>query len=299
LAEVMAEVDYAQPGKTDSGQAWLRWSNGPVWRGWYAIGTREPNFGARPSFWEQVLLLGMRVMGNARMDAAHAIGPAVIACGAMGWTLDSGSAQTLLGRMLVAAPARVIGPIARLVHAAGVYPGPSGDGFVLRDVASGGPLVERAELERVVRAGGDGYDWSPAGKKLAFRWLDLLTGLLRDDVFDHVQAELCAELMPLLLTDATREEIRWPKSAARDAWQYTPEQAALWAIALVLSTEHAAELERLLFVSGSQGINQIGAGDRILAMRTVDGDMTYADRFRARATRAIDGAIELFRADVR
>lgn len=301
IVDVLGELDASLPSKTPQGETWIRWAAlaagaSPTHAGWYAIGTREPSFGARAGFWESVFLLAMHTVGNKTMDAAHAIGPSLLAIGGLGFTFASGYAQSLLGICLEAAPERIVATLAQLVRHAGVYPARTGTSprrYVLHEVHGGGGMVG-ADLERAIRAGGDGRAWSTTGKALAFEWVSRM-GFLRDDVFDRAQVDMCAEWLPLGLTDIVRAEIRWPRSAGRDAWQYTEEQKALWALALVLSIDDPAETERaILQARASLSLTPTNAAACLARMYEVRTDATYTERFRARLTVASDKLAELF-----
>ncbi len=54
---------------------------------------------------------------------------------------------------------------------------------------------------------------------------------------DEAQSAFAEEMMPALLTHATKAQIRWPRHGMRDAWQYTHEQQVLWALTLILGLE--------------------------------------------------------------
>ncbi len=284
------------PGKTKDGENWIRWTPGSRKYGWVMVGTREPRFGTRPTFWESVLLLGMHVAGNTKMDAGHVCGDSVLALGAMGFTFSSGLGQTLLGFCLESAPSRMIRPLCRLAQRAGVYIGRVGDAprtYALRDIKSDKVLSSRSELELAVRCGSSGGTWSPAGKERSFAWLNELA-VLRDDIFDKAQVEMCAEVLPTFLSERTAAEIGWPKSAGRDAWQYTGEQTALWALVLILSIDHAAQVERALSLTRSPGLSVAAASDRLSYLCDARSDMSYSELFRRRVARAHEVIASLF-----
>ena len=90
--------------------------------------------------------------------------------------------------------------------------------------------------------------WTNAQKAAAKTWVSCISLLLRDEQMDKAQMSFIKEVMPALMTEATKAAVKWPRNGngPRDWWQYTHSQQMLWALALVLALGRRDATERLM-----------------------------------------------------
>jgi hypothetical protein len=208
---------YVRFAKLDSGQA-----------GYYTIGRRPIQECPQqvPKFWER-LFFAMAVEGNRAWDAAHTIDPGLCA-GAVGFSGDR--PVQLLGLCFTQEPKiflEIMGPA-------------MGDSRVyISDAKRRGTWAfcdkkrETVGLDRLL----NGEGWTTRRKESSRRWVSCVSALLHSHIFDtmqvlHLQAEAEAAVTNLLGT-----AMQWPKRGAAEAWLYSGEQRALWAILLVIALE--------------------------------------------------------------
>jgi hypothetical protein len=241
-------ASVAGPTRTPEGEPWVRWQH----PGWAAAGSRTPN--VKPGrFWDVVTEL-IPAVTDGTLDRAQT-GRGVLAAGALGATLRSGFLQKLLLMCLQTEPGHFVATMGEAMAEARVYVGsteraPSGAAIF---EFAGTPILGTETLRRVIMPSGLAYpsaeeraNWTVKEKARARLWVSSLSKLLRHERIDAVQAAFSSEVLPMLLTDETRAAIRWPESGIGDAWQYTKEQQALWALALVLSYLDRGEAEVIL-----------------------------------------------------
>ena len=203
------------PGRTDSGDVWLRWANVGSYAGWYAIGTRRPGANKNSDFWTKVYALATAV-GNGTVDGVHAIGPGVLSLGGLGVTAASGFAQALLGECLEDHPARWLKCMGPALIESSSYPLPDPE-------APGGWSFGVVPAEMIIRN----------GKERSRLWVLCCSHMLRDELFDASQIRFLTRVGPEMLSPQLRERLRFGK--VRDTWAWSQEQQALWATALVLA----------------------------------------------------------------
>jgi hypothetical protein len=209
---------------------WVRWATVGQHAGWYAIGTRKPQ-GER-SFWEKTFALATSV-GNGHLDAVHAIGPGILSVGGMGVTMASGMAQRLLRYALKREPIRWMECMAPLLADAGTL---RVLGFTADD-----PL---ADLELVIRA----------SKPQAKLWVECCSRLLRDARFESVQEEFLAgeshsvlgRLSMMLGFSEVHGYYRASEPVRWQIWDWSQEQMAVWALAIVMALSDARLTEELV-----------------------------------------------------
>jgi hypothetical protein len=290
-------------GKTENGSVYVRWAGGSGMTGWYAVGTRKPSFGKRPTFWETVYSLACE-SGNGNVDAVHAVGPDILSVGGLGLSVVTGQAQMLLGRCLTAHPTLYLDAMAPIIRTTGMYlteERPDWPTPVYVFGYTGGPHVG-LDNALVVRAGGDGRVWSREAKEQSRAWVERTSLLLRNDRFDSVQVNYAAELLPSLLSEETKQRIQWDGASA--LWQWTPEQHALWALALVLGREHPEETEKFVRLSMEPTAKETLATmfRHVTTMRFCkDLNAThevFAENFRERARTIMERLSELFHTEL-
>ncbi len=239
------------PARTRDGEPWTRWGHAGNYEGWYAIGSRpveDVMEKGRPSFWEATFYAACQWTGG-NLDQAHCCGPGILSLGGLGVTLKSGFAQVLLHQCLMTDPERYLQTMAPVLYATGVYTKRSDKvetGIALVD-SKGKRIVTEKRMREVVALGSDGTKWNDRQKERAQVWVTCCSKLLRDARMDAAQAAFAEQVLPALLTEASREVLRWPRSSGmRDSWQYTQEQQALWATALIMGLEDAECTEAVL-----------------------------------------------------
>ena len=247
-----AYVPEDAPTRTSDGKPWVRWMNTGSYSGWYAVGSRKPNLGDKDSpstrrFWDAVFTVACACAGG-NTDQAHACGRSILSLGGLGVTARSGFAQALLHCCLVTDPTRYVEIMAPVIHATGVFTkatskSPSGAAFV---DSSRHMLLTDAELQRAIMLGSDSSKWTGPQKERAKLWVSCCSELLRDERMDKAQLAFTEEILPALLTDLTKEALKWGRHGPRDFWQYTREQQAIWGLALVLALEDERATEKLM-----------------------------------------------------
>lgn len=241
------DVPPDAPARTKDGSPWLRWGRYGDYRGWYSIGSRLPNLSGRPTFWQATFSVACEVSGG-NLDQVHCCGRGVLSIGGMGVTLRSGYGQLLLHQCLLENPERFVEVMAPVMHHSGVFTKEcpeSPSGVALFD-HRGNPLLDEDELREAVLLGSDSRKWSEPQKARAHVWVERVSQLLRDERMDRAQEAFAQEVMPALLTEPTKEQMRWPKKGMGDAWQYSHEQRLLWALALVLALEDEEQTDELI-----------------------------------------------------
>lgn len=228
----MFELDDVRP-TTRAGDPWLRWARVGDYSGWYSVGERSPSFGERLSFWEAVLTLSTEV-GNGKLDAVHCIGPGILSVGGLGITASSGYAQALLAYCLEAAPLHFMRHMGIVISESGAWLHSADDGSISFATQFGLATAIR-DIEYSVRRGGN-VTWSRSQKRVAKKWVEHTSKMLRNPKMDEIQVQFCSEHIPKLLTPV-HSLIRWPNSGIRDGWMYTPEQQALWCVIMTSAIE--------------------------------------------------------------
>jgi hypothetical protein len=293
------DVPEDAPARTKDGEPWTRWGGYGSYSGWYAIGSREPEVSARPTFWQAVFHVACKVTGG-NLDQAHCCGKGVMSLGGLGVTLRSGFAQILLHECLLTNPERFVEVMAPLLYETGVYTkmcDKSPSGVALCD-HKGHPVLTEEAMREIVMLGSDGLKWTRRQKDRARLWVTCCSKLLRDARMDEAQAAFAEEMMPALLTERTREQMRWPRHGMRDAWQYTHEQQALWALTLILALEDDEQTEHLV-LDCVRHEPRDAPGD-LNGMRVkVPTDSTYTGTFQTRFLGALPQLEELFRINLK
>lgn len=236
------------PTRTEDGKAWVRWAKYGSYSGWYAAGSRKPRFVGRPTFWEAVFSVACECAGGT-VDQAHCCGRGVLALGGLGVTMRSGYAQLLLHCCLLANPGRFLEVMAPVIYECGAYikvTDKSASGVALCSL--GRLAMVEDDMRAIITAGSDSHQWTTAQKARAKTWVSCCSQLLRDENMDKAQMSFMEEVMPALMTDATKAAVKWPRNGngPRDWWQYTHSQQMLWALALVLALEDEEATERLM-----------------------------------------------------
>jgi hypothetical protein len=234
------------PQRTSDGKPWVRWTKRGDYSGWYAEGSRKPALEGKRQFWDAVFAVACACAGG-NVDQAHACGRGILSLGGLGVTARSGFAQALLHHCLVTNPTRYVEVMAPVLHATGVFTkitdrSPSGVAFV---DPSGRMLLTEKEIRKVVTLGSDSK-WTGPQKDRAQTWVSCCSELLRDERMDRAQLAFAEEVLPVLLTERTKESINWGRHGARDYFSYTREQQALWALALVMALDDEKATESLL-----------------------------------------------------
>jgi hypothetical protein len=228
LPEFEAPLPFEKPppSRTADGDPWVRW----IAPGWCAVGARAPV--VKPGrFWDVVTAI-VAATGGGMLDRVHTSEEGILACGALGVTARSGYAQELLRLCLVTEPERFVEVMAPLAHETGVYVGASkhaesGTSFFTMD---GRRIATPSAIRQLITLD---IGWkSPNAKERARLWVRTVSKLLRDERMDAVQAEFSKKILPIRLRPHLAAAIRWPEGGPGDAWQYTKEQQALWALAL-------------------------------------------------------------------
>jgi len=246
-------ADSAAPGRRPDGEPWVRWGRSGDYSGWYAIGTRVPEQRQGLPFWQSVVV-AVAALSGRRLDAAHALGPAILEMGALGVTLADGDAQLLLHRCLLAAPAWYTEVMAELFHLSGFYTkergrSPDGGTFRVGPIAvlcdhTGHALLSEDELRRLVMLGSGSLRWTKAEKDRSRVWVAAVSKLLRHEAMDAVQAGVASELLPRLVPPRVLTSISWSGDPGAE-WQYTPERQLLWAYAMVRAALGDREMREL------------------------------------------------------
>jgi len=224
--------------RTPSGEPWVTWVKTQDSAGWCAWGSRLPPKGTG---FEAVLFEAAHAaLGGGNLDQVHVTCPeSVLAIGALGATLTSGQAPALLYECLVEKPAwflEAMHPVMR------DHPWCLRRRHGLTRLWSEGTevdgIVSLARLVRSERA----VDWTPASKESASLWVSSVSKLLRHEDMDRAQSRYVAKTLPMFLPDEVAATIGWPLNGVEDAWQYFPEQKAVWVWALVLNLFEDAQL---------------------------------------------------------
>lgn len=289
------EVPVAEdaPTRTADGRPWVRWAKYGSYSGWYAVGSRAADSPDQRTFWKTTFAVACACAGGT-LDQVHCCGRGILALGGLGVTLRSGYAQLLLHTCLLASPERFVEVMAPAFYGASVFTrqddlSPSG---VAIATLTGKPLVTDAELREVVMLGATGTEkWTEAQKRRARLWVSCCSELLRDDRMDRAQLSFAEEVMPALLTEATKVAMKWPRHGARDFWQYTIEQQMLWALALVLALEDEIATEALLCMARGDMETERAYDATTMLAQIQYGIVRYAgfdDVFRARCINAMN-----------
>jgi hypothetical protein len=284
------------PARTKNGEPWTRWGHYGTYEGWYAIGSRRvEKIEARPKFWDATFYVACQATGG-NLDQAHCCGPGILSLGGLGVTLRSGFAQILLHECLLTDPERFMQIMAPVIHETGVYTKQTEKaetGIALAD-SKGNPVVAEKAMREIVMLGSDGIQWTQRQKKRARLWVTACSKLLRDARMDEAQAAFAEHVMPALLTERTKEIVRWPRNGMRDSWQYTHEQQALWALVMVMGLEDAEETERLVAASVA-GEGRYPDASTSLANLCAYATAGVGDAYGERLRRALPLLLELFR----
>jgi hypothetical protein len=280
------------PTRTEDGRPWVRWAKQGDYSGWYAVGSRKPQRVGTPSFWDAVFLVACECAGGT-FDQVHCCGRGVLALGALGVTMRSGYAQLLLHCCLMANPARFVEIMSPVVLACGAYTkatenSPSGVALC----ALGKYAMNEAQMRALVTAGSDSMAWTRQQQARAKVWVSCCSQLLRDESMDKAQLSFLQEVSAALLTDTTRETLKWPRDGRNDGWwQYTKSQQMLWALALVMSLYDEEQTERLI-VDSKQFLQQqpdapLGSEYVLAEIGNQVQDVSYEDTFRSRCELAM------------
>jgi hypothetical protein len=241
------ELPADAPTRTKDGEPWTRWGHYGSYEGWYAIGGRRVEIEGRPSFWDATFYVACLATGG-NFDQAHCCGRGILSLGGLGVTIHSGFAQILLHQCLLTDPERYLQTMAPVLYATGAYTKrteKADTGIALVD-SKGKLLLTEKRLREVVMLGSDGTKWNDRQKKRARLWVTCCSKLLRDARMDEAQAAFAEHVMPAMLTERTKEIVRWPRNGTRDSWQYTHEQQALWASVMVMGLADPEETERMV-----------------------------------------------------
>ena len=227
--EAALPFETPPPSRTADGDPWVRW----IAPGWCAVGGRAPVVKLW-KFWDVVTVM-IAALGGGTLDRVHTSEEGILACGALGVTVASGYVQELLRMCLVAEPERFVEVMAPLAFETGVYVGRSKRTeeatFFSRE---GQAITTPSALRQLIML--DPLGWkNPNTKERARLWVNTVSKLLRDERMDAVQTELSKKILPTLLRPGVAAAIRWPEGGPGAEWQYTKEQQALWALALVIA----------------------------------------------------------------
>jgi hypothetical protein len=280
------------PVVTKEGEPWARWANLGSNAGWYVLGTRKPKLLEEHGFWERVWMMACEV-GNGNVDATHCIGPGVLSVGGMAVTVTWGHAQALLAECLRAEPALFVRHMAPVTHATGVFLEAGDRPFSekLRHVTRGS-LVDPNELVDGIRGGAAATYWTSGQKRIGKLWVVCVSNLLRHDCMDAAQVAFCRGTLPELMSGALKLRISWPTNGIEDAWMFTREQQALWALAMVLTIEDLLQAETLLVAQvQTEPVDAKASLGNILAH--CEGD-DFARTFTARVQNTVKRVQELF-----
>jgi hypothetical protein len=276
------------PARTEDGRAWVRWAKTGAFSGWYAVGARKPKLVGRPTFWGAVHAVACACAGG-NVDQAHCCGRGVLALGGLGVTMRSGYAQLLLHCCLLANPARYVEVMAPVIRETGIYTkktekSPSGVALCTH----GKYAMNESQMRSLVMMDSDSITWTTSQKKRAKVWVACCSELLRDEAMDVAQHAFAEQVMPAILTDTTKEAIKWPKGP-RDAWQYTHEQQMLWALSLVMALEDEHDTATLVCAArdGEPLEDPLAAAAVLRNMQREVQDPHYGDMFRNRFVTAM------------
>ena len=289
------DVPDNAPARTKDGEPWTRWGGYGSYSGWYAIGSREPQLDGRPTFWQATFHVACDVTGG-NLDQSHCCGRGVLSLGGLGVTMISGFAQILLHECLMLNPERFIEVMAPVIYETGTYTkpsdkSPSGVALCSHD---GKLILSDEKMRAVVMLDSDGVKWNKHQKSRARLWVTCCSKLLRDERMDEAQSAFAEEMMPALLTHATKAQIRWPRHGMRDAWQYTHEQQVLWALTLILGLEDDEQTEHLIRAC-VRSEPRDAEGDLKTMKVQIGLDPTFTGTFQARFIRALPKLEKLFR----
>jgi len=235
------------PTRTKDGEPWTRWGHYGSYEGWYAAGSRSVGKQGRPAFWDATFYVACLATGGS-LDQAHCCGSGILSLGGLGVTLRSGFAQILLHQCLLTDPERYMQTMAPVLYETGTYTKrteKADTGIALVD-SQGRLVLTEKRLRDVVMLGSDGTKWSERQKKRARIWVTCCSKLLRDARMDEAQGAFAEHVMPAMLTERTKEIVRWPRNGMRDSWQYTQEQQALWASVMIMGLADPEETERMV-----------------------------------------------------
>jgi hypothetical protein len=293
MDEGVFDIPKDAPVTTRSGEPWARWVNLGEQAGWYVLGTRPAkpaeSYDANP-FWNHVFLMACEV-ANGNVDAVHCIGPGVLSVGGMGVTMTWGWGQQLLRECLEEKPGWFLRTMAPVIHETGVYLDAAYTLTKLCHVQRGS-LFEEHELDGAIRGGSGGVNWTAGRKRTARSWVVAVSKLLREERLDMAQMSFCIKALPELMSEALKLRLLWPKNEVYDAWMFTREQQALWAVAMVLTIEDALQAEKLILAQvQTEPIDAKASLRRLMA--NCEGE-EYSRTFTMRVLKTVARVQELF-----
>lgn len=230
LTEDIFDLDWSAPGKDERNEPVVKWANVGSYAGWYALGTRVPSW-RNATFWQRALAI-CAACGNRAYDAVHSVGPGILSVGAVGATMASGLAQSLLHRVLIERPVVYMSNMAPLMlREDGVWPNE-----LALEQGTGRRIVATDDLEYVVRR----------DKDLAREWVRCTSRMLRNASCDAVQLEWLRTEAKQILSEPLRVAIKWTERDARDSFFWSAEQQALWLVTFALVMHDPDQTERLI-----------------------------------------------------
>jgi hypothetical protein len=299
MEEGAFELPENPPLVTDDGRPWVRWANVGAWSGWYTLGTRRYHPMEHPDgiegFWELVCLLASEV-GNGRSDACHCIGPGVLSVGGLGVTVASGFGVALLARCLCEAPLHWVSSVAPAVHATGTYLRVSDEGLdsVLLENVEHGTVRDRIGYEGAIRGGSPGNRWSGSQKRKARVWVESVSRALAHPSSDRAAAQFCRDHLPKILGPIAGLA-QWPVNGIQDAWMWSIEQRALWALAMVLVIEDELQALRAMRSCIQWEPEDAKASLRNLRSLAERDDTEHTPTFRKRVGHTVDRVQDVFK----
>jgi hypothetical protein len=155
-----------------------------------------------------------------------------------------------------------------------------------------GSLFEEHELDGAIRGGSGGVNWTAGRKRTARSWVVAVSKLLREERLDMAQMSFCIKALPELMSEALKLRLLWPKNEVYDAWMFTREQQALWAVAMVLTIEDALQAEKLILAQvQTEPIDAKASLRRLMA--NCEGE-EYSRTFTMRVLKTVARVQELF-----
>lgn len=217
--------------RTENGAPWVRWAG--KGGGWVAPGSRDPNqLGKNVPFWTACVGLAA-IARECTLDHCQSGGDGLLALGALGVTARSGYAQRLLWHCLHVDPERFAEIMTRpMSSSAPVYL--SSQGFRFAADGEGWREKDIVDGHRLASLIGCQESTTTSSKKRARLWVERCSMLFRDQRMDEAQAMLAEEVLAAESLDVLAL-VDWPgPDGAKVWWQWTKEQQALWALAMVV-----------------------------------------------------------------
>jgi hypothetical protein len=230
-----------------SGEPHVRFAGGDQ-PGWYTRGRRafvRPT--ADKGFWSGLFF----ALAQQNLDTAHTLG-SVPCAGAIGF---SGTSLVSLLGLALAKDAIIFNKL--------MGPALASSGLYLADVAGDWKLLNPQGEELPVSK-------LMGTKKSARIWTGRLCQLLQNESFDEVQVSHLQCEAERGLTNDCRARIGWPRSGARDFWQFSEEQRKLFRIFAGIAAIHGpvvAEMRAFTHVN-------VEPRDADAALRSLQSDKT-------------------------